>query len=129
MDQTGHFFIVDRKKELIKVRGNQVAPAELEALLLEHPGIADVAVIGIPDGEGDEVPMAWVVRQPGSLDGKGGKEEVQRFVEGKVVKFKYLRGGVQWVESIPKNPSGKILRRELREEWKRINGSKEGARL
>lgn len=130
VDQTGHFFIVDRKKELIKVKGNQVAPAELEALLLEHPTIVDVAVIGIPTEDGDEMPMAWVVRQPGEQGKSLTKEEVKKFVEGKVVRFKYLKGGVEWVDAIPKNPSGKILRRQLRDEWKKRGPTaKEGARL
>ena len=121
VDERGHFFIVDRKKELIKVKGNQVAPAELEALLLEHPAIADVAVIGIPTPDGDEAPMAWVVRQPTEEAQKLTKEEVKKFVEGKVTRYKRLQGGVEWVDSVPKNPSGKILRRQLRDEWKRMS--------
>jgi 4-coumarate--CoA ligase len=117
------FHIVDRRKELIKVKGNQVAPAELEALLLEHPAIADVAVIGMPTPDGDEAPRAFVVRQPNA---KISEEEVVRFVEGKVVHYKRLKGGVTWLDVVPKNPSGKILRRELRDRFK---VGKEGARL
>jgi 4-coumarate--CoA ligase len=116
---------VDRKKELIKVKGNQVAPAELEALLLEHPAIADVAVIGMPTPDGDEAPRAFVVRQAGEAGQKLQAEEVQKFVQGKVVRYKWLRGGVTFIEAIPKNPSGKILRRQLRDQYK----VKEGARL
>jgi 4-coumarate--CoA ligase len=100
----------------------------LEALLLEHPAIADVAVIGIPTEDGDEMPRAFVVRQATEEAKRLTTEEVKRFVEGKVVRFKYLKGGVEWVESVPKNPSGKILRRQLREEFK-IRAKKEGARL
>lgn len=125
VSESGSFFIVDRKKELIKVKGNQVAPAELEALLLEHPAIADVAVIGMPTPDGDEAPRAFVVRQASEAGKKVTEEEVKKFVEGKVVRYKRLAGGVTFVESIPKNPSGKILRRQLRDEYK----VKEGARL
>ncbi|KIX99137.1 uncharacterized protein Z520_04713 [Fonsecaea multimorphosa CBS 102226] len=109
------FFIVDRKKELIKVKGNQVAPAELEALLLEHPGIADAAVIGMPTEDGDEKPRAFVVRQVGPQGANLTGEHVKKFVEGKVVRYKRLAGGVEFVDAIPKNPSGKILRRQLRD--------------
>ena len=65
------------------------------------------------------MPMAWVVRQPTAEAQKLTKAEVKKFVEGKVVRFKYLKGGVEWLDSIPKNPSGKILRRQLRDEWKK----------
>ena len=125
MSESGHFFIVDRKKELIKVKGNQVAPAELEALLLEHPDIADVAVIGMPTPDGDEAPRAFVVKQANEAGKTVTEAEVQKFVEGKVVRYKRLTGGVTFVESVPKNPSGKILRRQLRDEYK----VREGARL
>jgi 4-coumarate--CoA ligase len=101
------------------VKGNQVAPAELEALLLEHPGIADVAVIGIQSEDGDEMPLAFVMRQPNGEGKRLTKDEVKKFVEGKVVRYKRLTGGVEWLDAIPKNPSGKILRRQLREDWKK----------
>ncbi|KAI9642562.1 hypothetical protein NHQ30_009367 [Ciborinia camelliae] len=115
VDSHNHFYIVDRMKELIKVKGNQVAPAELEALLLEHPGILDAAVIGVVVGEG-EVPRAYVVK---SQDADGVTEaEVCRWVEERSSRFKWLKGGVAFVESIPKNPSGKILRKILREKAK-----------
>lgn len=116
---------MDRKKELIKVKGNQVAPAELEALLLEHPAIADVAVIGMPTPDGDEAPRAFVVRQTGEAGKNVTEDEITKFVENKVVRYKRLKGGVGFLDSIPKNPSGKILRRELRDRFK----VKEGARL
>ena len=122
VDEQGCFFIVDRKKELIKVKGNQVAPAELEALLLEHPAIADVAVIGQQIEDGDEAPRAFVVRQPDVQSQKVTKEEVAKFVEGKVVSYKRLKGGVDWIDAIPKNPSGKILRRQLRDMYKSKGG-------
>lgn len=125
VDEAGMFHIVDRKKELIKVKGNQVAPAELEALLLEHDAIADAAVIGMPTEDGDEAPRAFVVRQPGK---NVGEDEVKKFIEGKVVRYKFLKGGVEFVDVIPKNPSGKILRRQIRDAAKE-RLKKEGARL
>ncbi|KAG4033008.1 hypothetical protein MFRU_005g00320 [Monilinia fructicola] len=129
VDSQNRFFIVDRMKELIKVKGNQVAPAELEALLLEHPGIADVAVIGVTIEDG-EVPRAYVVRS-GNENGKVlSKEEVVKWVEGRTSRFKWLKGGVGFVEAIPKNPSGKILRKMLREKAKEeMSGDSVKARL
>ena len=109
------------------MKGNQVAPAELEALLLEHPAIADVAVIGMPTPDGDETPRAFVVRQATEAGGKLTAEEVQKFVEEKVVYYKRIKQ-VTFVESVPKNPSGKILRRELRDKYRNVKGQ-EGAKL
>lgn len=126
IDEKGCFYIVDRIKELIKVKGNQVAPAELEALILDHPAISDVAVIGIPTPDGDEAPRAFCVRQPTEEGKKVTEKDVQEFVAGKVVYYKKLKGGVKFVDSIPKNPSGKILRRELRDREKK---TQEGAKL
>lgn len=99
----GHFFIVDRMKELIKVRGNQVAPAELEALLLEHPRISDACVVGVTIA-GEEVPRAYVV-----WPGKGGEEtekvkEVVEWVRERTSRHKWLAGGVGFVDAVPKNP-------------------------
>ena len=109
VNKEGKFFIVDRKKELIKHRGLQIAPASLEALLLEHPNISDAAVIGLPL-EGDEYPRAYVVRTDSNLKEK----DVADWVAARVARFKQLSGGVKFVNEIPKNPSGKILRRFLR---------------
>lgn len=107
----GIFHIVDRIKELIKVKGNQVAPAELEDVLLEHKEIADVAVVGVPLDD-DEVPRAYVVKAANSqLTG----QQVVDWLEKRVVKHKRLKGGAVFVDLIPKNPSGKILRRALRD--------------
>ncbi|PNP82033.1 hypothetical protein FNYG_04594 [Fusarium nygamai] len=112
---TEHIVIVDRIKELIKVKGNQVAPAELEAHLLSHPFVADCAVIAIPDDFAGEVPKAFVVKDAGT--GNKSDEEVKtaiyRYVEGHKAKYKWLQGGVEFIEAIPKSPSGKILRRVL----------------
>jgi len=102
--------IVDRLKELIKYKGYQIAPAELEALLLTHPQIADAAVIGVPDDEGQEVPKAFVVLQEGAdLDEDG----VMAFVAEHVAPYKKVRR-VQFTDAIPKSSSGKILRKDLR---------------
>lgn len=111
IDADGHLFIVDRLKELIKVKGFQVPPAELEALLIQHPGVADVAVIGVSDGPVDEVPMAFVVRTPGTDASTG---ELAAFVAEHVATYKQVKR-FAFVDSIPKSASGKILRRVLRD--------------
>ncbi|HEU4709929.1 MAG TPA: AMP-binding protein [Pyrinomonadaceae bacterium] len=106
-DEDGHFFIVDRAKELIKYKGLQVAPAELEAVLLTHPCIADAAVIPCPDDEAGEVPKAIVV-----LKQAADPESIMEFVAERVAPHKKIRY-VEFMETIPKSPSGKILRRVL----------------
>ena len=112
VDDREQFFIVDRLKELIKYKGFQVAPAELEALLLSHPKIADAAVIGVRDEEGEEVPKAFVVlREP------MGPDEIMDFVASRVAPHKKVRR-VEVVDQIPKSPTGKILRRVLRDKEK-----------
>ncbi len=110
VDERGYLHIVDRVKELIKYKGYQVAPAELEAVLLGHPQIADAAVIGVPDAEGTECPKAFVVRTPGS---RLTAEEVIWYVAGQVAPYKKVRA-VEFVDAVPKSAAGKILRRELR---------------
>ncbi len=112
IDADGHTYIVDRLKELIKVKGFQVPPAELEALLTTHDAIADAAVIGIPDEEAGERPKAYVVI---AGDAELDEDAVKAFVAGHVATYKQL-AKVVFVESIPKSASGKILRRELRKE-------------
>jgi acyl-CoA synthetase (AMP-forming)/AMP-acid ligase II len=106
----GFVTIVDRVKELIKYKGYQVAPAELEALLLGHPRIADAAVVGVRDADGEEVPKAFIVLQPGAelLD-----TEVMEYVAERVAPYKKVRQ-VEMIDSIPKSSSGKILRKDLR---------------
>ena len=108
MDPDGYVYIVDRKKELIKYKGFQVAPAEMEALLLEHPNVADAAVVGKPDEEAGELPKAYVVAKSSSLTA----DEVMAFVAERVAGFKKIRE-VEFTDEIPKSPSGKILRRVL----------------
>jgi acyl-CoA synthetase (AMP-forming)/AMP-acid ligase II len=107
VDEHGSVRIVDRVKELIKYKGFQVAPAELEGLLLTHPAIADAAVIGLPDEEAGEVPKAFVVPS-GTLT----PEEVTAFVAEHVAPYKRVRA-VELIDEIPKTPSGKVLRRVL----------------
>lgn len=110
-DDEGYFKIVDRLKELIKVKGIQVSPSELEDVLLTHPGVADAGVVGVACDMAGEVPRAYVV--PRSKDVKA--EELQAFIAGKLARHKHLLGGVKFVEELPKNPTGKIIRRKLRE--------------
>ena len=110
-DNDGYFYIVDRLKELIKVKGFQVAPAELEEVLLTHPQVADCAVLGMPDNRAGEIPKAFVVRKSNEVSEK----ELISFVSSKVSEYKHLKGGVRFVDSIPKSPSGKILKRLLKD--------------
>jgi acyl-CoA synthetase (AMP-forming)/AMP-acid ligase II len=112
VDADGYWFIVDRVKELIKVKGFQVPPAELEALLITHPAVADVAVIGIPDEEAGERPKAFVVLAPGA---DASEQDIEEFVAEHVAHYKRL-AEVAFVDAIPKSPSGKILRRLLRDQ-------------
>ncbi|KAH7416961.1 4-coumarate-CoA ligase-like protein [Cadophora sp. MPI-SDFR-AT-0126] len=115
--KTKKWYVVDRKKELIKVRGFQVAPPELEAVLLSHPHIIDAAVIGIkhPTEADVELPRAYVVRRD-SADGKAlGEADVKKHCGERLARYKELTGGVKFVDAIPKNASGKILKRVLRE--------------
>jgi fatty-acyl-CoA synthase len=111
VDSDGYFQIVDRLKELIKYKGFQVPPAELEALLVTHPAVADAAVVGMPDDEAGELPKAFIALRPGA---SATAEELQDFVAAQVATYKQLRL-VEFVETIPKSASGKILRRLLRD--------------
>ncbi|KAJ1303693.1 hypothetical protein OPQ81_008118 [Rhizoctonia solani] len=120
-DKDGFYTIVDRLKELIKYKGSQVPPADLENVLLSHPDIIDAGVIGIESPEqATELPRAYVVHRAGynsfssAAERKSFETGVQSWVQNRVAKHKYLRGGVSLIEVIPKSPSGKILRRELR---------------
>ncbi|EIV92846.1 AMP-binding protein [Frankia sp. QA3] len=120
VDDDGVFSVVDRLKELIKYKGYQVAPAELEALLLTHPGVLDAAVVGVPHEEGGEAPKAFVTRTDarGAPDGVGptaavGADELMGWVAERVAPYKKIRY-VEFVDSIPRSPTGKVLRRLLR---------------
>lgn len=118
-DENGSFFITDRVKELIKYKGFQVPPAELEGLLASHPDIIDVAVIGIEDRErATEVPRAYVVPKKGVEASKETEQRIMDWLAGKVANHKRLRGGVKFVDEVPKSASGKILRRVLKDRVK-----------
>jgi len=120
VDEQGFFFIVDRVKELIKYNAYQVAPAELEALLLQHPAVADVAVIGSPDDAAGEVPKAFVVRK-----GEVTADELMDWVAERVSPTKKIRR-VEFIDAIPKSAAGKLLRRVLVErERARLRAEKE----
>lgn len=141
-----HVFIVDRIKELIKVKvyvfhrhikvkylqcqGHQVAPAELEAHILTHPSVADCAVIPVPDDAAGEVPKVFVVKSSavGIEDNdRMVKRDIMKHVEAHKAKYKWLKGGVEFIDVIPKSASGKILRRLLRDkerETRREMGAK-----
>lgn len=110
-DADGFFFVVDRIKELIKYKAYQVPPAELESILMSHPDVVDAAVVGIPDDNAGELPLGYVVVHSNT---KVTSEDLQNYVKGKVSPQKQLRGGVRFIEEIPRNPSGKILRRVLK---------------
>jgi len=112
VDERGYLFIRDRKKEMIKFKGFGIAPAEIEALLVEHPAVADAAVIGKPDPEAGEIPKAFVVTKKGQQLTAG---DVIAFVKGRLANYK-VPGEVEFVEAIPKTASGKILRRVLKEQ-------------
>ncbi|CAO2657070.1 Nn.00g058730.m01.CDS01 [Neocucurbitaria sp. VM-36] len=138
----GLWYIVDRKKELIKVRGFQVAPAELEGVLLSHEGVSDAAVIGVAaagssssnsgdsDGgggladageQGTELPRAYIVVKKGS---RLSEEDVQAYMKERLAGYKQLVGGIRFVDAIPKNASGKILKKDLKEVARREMGAK-----
>jgi acyl-CoA synthetase (AMP-forming)/AMP-acid ligase II len=111
VDADGHLYVVDRLKELIKYKGFQVPPAELEAVLLRHPDVADAAVIGLPDDEAGEIPVGYVVLRPGAA---ASPEEIMRFVAGEVAHYKRIRR-LEVIDAIPKSAAGKTLRRVLRD--------------
>ncbi|XP_013145665.1 PREDICTED: 4-coumarate--CoA ligase 1-like [Papilio polytes] len=111
-DQNKYLYVTDRLKELIKVKGFQVPPAELETILRTHPKIMDCAVIGVPDDVTGEAPKAFVVTQRDALT----DEEVKRYVNEQLVAFKHIKE-VQFVDEIPKNPAGKILRKDLKAKY------------
>lgn len=111
-DEDKQFYIIDRIKELIKYKAFQVAPAEIEDLILTNDKVKDCAVIGIPDELAGELPFAFVVKQPG-IDLT--EKEVVDFVAENASKAKWLRGGVRFVDELPKNATGKVVKRDLRD--------------
>ncbi|KAF9496567.1 acetyl-CoA synthetase-like protein, partial [Pleurotus eryngii] len=137
IDSNKEVWVLDRLKEIMKVRGFQVAPAELEGCLLDHPDVSDACVVGIPDDFSGEVPMAFVVPAPYSakrmqndkkVAGKIKTSIIQHVADNKV-KYKHLAGGVEFIDIIPKNPSGKLLRRVLRDKARHLQKSRTMAKL
>ncbi|KAG6844472.1 hypothetical protein H0H87_006696 [Tephrocybe sp. NHM501043] len=129
IDKNGELWILDRLKEIMKVKGFQVAPAELEGCILDHPDVAASCVVGIPNDYSGEVPMAFVVltnnasrrvRQKPTAAGEI-KKSIIKHVADKKVNYKHLVGGVEFIPVIPTSPSGKLLRRVLREQAKTLN--------
>lgn len=118
-DEQGYVTITDRKKEMIKYKGFSIAPAQIEALLLEHPAVVDAAVIGKPDAEAGEIPKAFVVLRREYADQSA--DELIAWANGKLATFKNVRE-LTYIEAIPRNPSGKILRRVLKEQEQRNTG-------
>ena len=119
VDEQGNLYITDRLKELIKYNGFQVAPAELEGILLGHPAVEDVAVIGVySEARATELPRAYVVAAPGHKGDALLGREMQTWLSERVSPHKKLRGGVAFIEAIPKSNAGKILRRVLVERAK-----------
>ena len=112
-DEDGDVTITDHKKEMIKYKGFSIAPAQIEALLLEHPAVADVAVIAKASEEAGEIPKAFVVLRRGHEDQS--PDELMNWVNGKLATYKNVRE-IAYIDAIPRNPSGKILRRVLKEQ-------------
>ena len=123
VDADGYTYIVDRKKEMIKYKGFGVAPAEIEALLLEHPAVADSAAIGVPGDEAGELIKGLVVLRKGQ---EVTEEEILTFANGKLAGYKKVHL-IEFIDSVPKTASGKILRRELKERERALrSGKKDG---
>lgn len=123
VDQLGNWFIVDRCKEMIKFNAFQIAPAELEDVLLNCPLVADAAVIGVFDEERQtEVPRAYITLSPNNAKIASEMQtikDIHAFVNAKVVHYKQLRGGIEFIDVVPKSVAGKILRKDLRELYKK----------
>lgn len=129
-DKDGNFYITDRVKELIKYKGFQVPPAELEGILIAHEHVDDVAVIGVEDKEqATEVPRAYVVPKKGVEGSPHTEKGIVEWMNSKVASHKKLRGGVRFVDEVPKSASGKILRRVLKEQSKEEAAKGEKAKL
>jgi acyl-coenzyme A synthetase/AMP-(fatty) acid ligase len=113
-DEQDFFRVLDRRKEMIKYKGFPVAPAEVEALLLEHPAVRDCGVVGRPDSAAGEIPVAFIVLVDGVSTSKKLEEELCAFVADRLAHHKQPRE-IRFMEAVPRTPSGKILRRELRD--------------
>ena len=120
IDKDHNIYITDRVKELIKYNGYQVAPAQLEGLLLAHPAVNDVAVVGLYSREkATELPRAYIVPADGYTGGPELEEEICEWLHKKVAPYKRLRAGISFVQAIPKSSAGKVLRRVLSEQAKK----------
>ncbi|KAL2255610.1 hypothetical protein VTK26DRAFT_3018 [Humicola hyalothermophila] len=129
-DKHGNYYCVDRLKELIKYNGYPVPPAELEGLLISHKEVADACVIGVEDqAKATEVPRAYVVLREGVTASEAKAHELADWVAGQVAPHKKLRGGIRFVDKIPRSPSGKVLRRVMREQARRELRAGAGAKL
>lgn len=129
-DEHGNFYITDRVKELIKYKGFQVPPAELEGLLISHPKVNDVAVIGIYNkDQATEVPRAYIVPKPGVEGSPKTAHDISQWLQARVSNHKRLRGGVRFVDEVPKSASGKILRRLLKIKAQQENANGQKAKL
>jgi long-chain acyl-CoA synthetase len=117
IDEDGYLYVVDRKKETIKYMGFTIGPAELEAVLLEHPAVGDCAVVGKPDPVAGEIPKAYVLLRGGA---KATEEELIKFVADRVAGYKKIRE-VEFVDVIPRSLAGKVLRREFIERERRLS--------
>jgi long-chain acyl-CoA synthetase len=113
-DCEGFYRVVDRRKEMIKYKGFPVAPAEVEAVLLEHPAVRECGVVGRPDADAGEIPVAFIALREGFTTCRKMEDELCAFVADRLTHYKQPRE-VRFVEVVPKTASGKILRRELRE--------------
>jgi acyl-coenzyme A synthetase/AMP-(fatty) acid ligase len=113
-DGEGFYRVIDRRKEMIKYKGFPVAPAEVEAVLLEHPAVRECGVVGRPDAVAGEIPAAFVALRDGFVACKKLEEELRAFVADRLTHYKQPRE-VHFVQAVPKTASGKILRRELRQ--------------
>jgi long-chain acyl-CoA synthetase len=112
-DREGFYRVVDRRKEMIKYKGFSVAPAEVEAVLLEHPAVKECGVVGLTKADVGEVPVAFIALRDGYVDSAKLGEELRCFVADRLTHYKQPRE-VHFIDAIPKTASGKILRRELR---------------
>jgi long-chain acyl-CoA synthetase len=112
-DEQNFFYVLDRRKEMIKYKGFPVAPAEVEALLLEHPAVRDCGVVGRPDHAAGEIPVAFIVLRDGFPTSRKLEEELCAFVADRLAHHKQPRE-IRFMDSVPRTPSGKILRKELR---------------
>lgn len=126
---TGEFYVVDRIKELIKYKGFQVAPAELEGILMDMDIISDCCVVGVYDeNQATELPRAYVVVQAGIEQSQKTARLIEDYMAQHVANHKKLRGGVRFIDAVPKNASGKILRKNVKE-WIKLEQKQVKARL